>query len=451
MTGAAAPSQPSLEDLVQRIAAGRRTYCLRGLAHIHRTLAENWRPLDPRDLVALLEEQGHPLPAVHNLAPIDFAVVTIELARAQAGIGRIAPPEGGTDREFLVWGTMARRALRRHLESRGGRYYDLQQVLLGHRPPSYRGVAAGGASGRSPWTPEEAALAVTGAHNAGWTAGLALRHEEALLEAAYAEPKELDNAGRSLGRLLDHSRFVPVGTELLAISVVPALWAFDVAGALTRDPRMVSFALFAFSVAGGRQLEALDRGSLGQRWDLESLQVAMLDAYGPSRDFSVQINPPLREALEREAQTAGVDHTTLLQRECLVAAFLALLAQLGPLGELPGDFGGFQPLRDDWLRRLRREVEHDLVTRRKADVGAVELPEALPDSAGSGPLRRVEAREDLRAWIREAKLSPLERQVLQLEFEKDLNTAEAARQLGRSEGAVRVHRSGALKKLRALM
>lgn len=384
MTGAAAPSQPSLGDLVQRIAAAPPTYALRRLAQLYRSIAAAGPPPAPGELVALCEQLGHPLPAVRHLVPMDFAVVGIELARAQAGIGRIAPPEGGTDPEFRAWGTMARRALRRHLESRGGRHYDLQRVLLGHRPSPYRGV-------------------------------------------------------------------VPVGAELLAISVVPALWAFDVAGALARDQRMVSFALFAVSVAGGRQQEALDRGSLGQRWDLESLQVAVLDAYGPSRDFSVQINPRLREALAREAQTADVDHTTLLKTECLVAAFLALLAQLGPLGELPGDFGGFQPLREDWLRLLRREVEHDLVTRRKADVGAVELPEPLPDPAGSDPLRQVEAREDLRAWIREAKLSPLQRQVLQLEFEKDLEPAEVARQLGRSEAAVRVHRSGALKKLRALM
>jgi DNA-binding CsgD family transcriptional regulator len=401
MTGAAAPSQPSLEELVQCIAAAPPTYALRRLAQLYRSIAAAGPLPSPGELVALWEQLGHPLPTVRNLVPMDFAVVGVELARAQAGIGRIAPPEGGTDFEFRAWGTMARRALRRHLESRGGRHYDLQQVLLGHRPPPYRGV-------------------------------------------------------------------VPAGAELLAISVMPALWAFDVAGALARDPRMVSFALFAVSVAGRRQQEALDRGSLGQRWDLESLQVAVLDAYGPSRDFSALKSPRLDEALEREAQMSNtrldealeredqttrppVSPATVLSEECRAAGYIGLATLLGPMGQLPSNFGGFRPLREDWRRRLRRKVEHDLVTRTRADVGAVELPEALPDPAGSDPLRQVEAREDLRAWIREAKLSPMERQVLQLEFEKDLTTAEMARQLGRSEAAVRLRRHRALAKLRPLM
>ena len=70
---------------------------------------------------------------------------------------------------------------------------------------------------RRPWRPEEAALAVAGAHNAAWTGALFIRHEQELLEPAYADPKELAPASESLARLLDHSPLEPGGAGPLGI------------------------------------------------------------------------------------------------------------------------------------------------------------------------------------------------------------------------------------------
>ena len=70
---------------------------------------------------------------------------------------------------------------------------------------------------RVPWTPEEASLAVTGAHNAAWTGALVLRGEKELLEPAYADPKELQAASGNLARLLDHTPLQPAGAGPLGI------------------------------------------------------------------------------------------------------------------------------------------------------------------------------------------------------------------------------------------
>jgi hypothetical protein len=63
------------------------------------------------------------------------------------------------------------------------------------------------------WSPEEAALLFTGAHNAAWTPYHLLRKEQALVEARAAEPKELDAAAPALGRLLDRQPLVQPGGE----------------------------------------------------------------------------------------------------------------------------------------------------------------------------------------------------------------------------------------------
>ncbi len=73
---------------------------------------------------------------------------------------------------------------------------------------------------RRPWTPEEAALAATGAHNIGWSAGLFMRKElteRELLEKAYADPKELESAAPSIGRILDKTPLEPGGAGTLGL------------------------------------------------------------------------------------------------------------------------------------------------------------------------------------------------------------------------------------------
>jgi hypothetical protein len=73
---------------------------------------------------------------------------------------------------------------------------------------------------RRPWTPEEAALAATGAHNVAWTGAFFLRKEltqRELLEKAYADPKELDAAAPSIARILDHSPLEPGGAGTLGL------------------------------------------------------------------------------------------------------------------------------------------------------------------------------------------------------------------------------------------
>ena len=73
---------------------------------------------------------------------------------------------------------------------------------------------------RRPWTPEEAALAATGAHNVGWTGAFFVRKEitqRELLERAYADPKELDAAAPSIARILDRTPFEPGGSGTLGI------------------------------------------------------------------------------------------------------------------------------------------------------------------------------------------------------------------------------------------
>lgn len=379
MTAQGAPGQTALEALVRRIAAAPPTYCLSALANSYRSIAATWRPLDAGELVAMAERHGHPLPTVRELTPLDFARVEVELLRAQAGIGRLAPPAAATKAsefaELVSWGTMARHALRRHLEDRGGRHLDLEEILLGHGWSRYRGL-------------------------------------------------------------------VPPGAELLALRPGTALWAFDVAGALARQKSRVLEFLAIISMAAGRQLAAHGRGSPSQRWEVESLGAAALE---PARFFARGIDPLLWEALEREASDLGVAVGAVLSRECLIAGFLALTGLLGPTGELPRDFAGFDRLADDWRRRLRREVKHQLAPRRPL-AGAATLEEGTADPAAGKGFCEFEMREELHDWLR--SLSPRERDVCQLALEEDLSTTEIARRLRISEIAVRQHWFRGLGKLR---
>jgi len=73
---------------------------------------------------------------------------------------------------------------------------------------------------RRPWTPDEAALAATGSHNVGWSGAFFVRKEltkRELLEAAYADPKELDAAAPSIARVLDKTPLEPGGAGTLGL------------------------------------------------------------------------------------------------------------------------------------------------------------------------------------------------------------------------------------------
>jgi hypothetical protein len=73
---------------------------------------------------------------------------------------------------------------------------------------------------RRPWTPDEAALAAAGAHNVGWTGAFFVRKEltqREMLEAAYADPKELDAAAPSIARVLDKTPLEPGGSGTLGL------------------------------------------------------------------------------------------------------------------------------------------------------------------------------------------------------------------------------------------
>jgi hypothetical protein len=73
---------------------------------------------------------------------------------------------------------------------------------------------------RRPWTPDEAGLAAAGAHNVGWSGALFVRKElteRELLEAAYADPKELDAAAPSIARVLDKTPLQPGGSGTLGL------------------------------------------------------------------------------------------------------------------------------------------------------------------------------------------------------------------------------------------
>jgi hypothetical protein len=117
------------------------------------------------------------------------------------------------------------------------------------------GPDAAAAPERRPWTADEATLAVTGGHNAGWTAGLTLSHNlrRELLEAAYAKPQELATAGDALARLLDHTPLEPGGAGPLGIISDVLVSAQAVIGLEVRHQGLVREA--------ARRLE--DRGGSG--------------------------------------------------------------------------------------------------------------------------------------------------------------------------------------------
>ena len=222
-----------------------------------------------------------------------------------------------------------------------------------------------------------------------------------------------------------------------------ALWALDVANALMRDRSRVLFGLALVCQAARGDTDALSRGTPARSWDAEDLELSALAAYKPARELSQVVDPRLRPALRTEAARVGRPPEVVLEAEAMTAAVLALGSLVPLTMESPR---GLPQAHGTWRRRLRRELERQLVPRRASPT--VELAETLPDAAAERAFRRLEDRSELAGYLR--RLSPMERQVIRLEFEDRLRREEIAQRLGASAVAVGLRRHRALAKLRDL-
>lgn len=109
-----------------------------------------------------------------------------------------------------------------------------------------------------------------------------------------------------------------------------------------------------------------------------------------------------------------------------------------------------------WLFRIAHNLVVDYWKKRSRErttaVAPEEIDEAAPDAAAADPAALAELRFDLsRLSAACEKLTDGQREIISLRFAGGLSVAEAARVMGKSEGAVKVLQHAALVKLRRIL
>ena len=104
-----------------------------------------------------------------------------------------------------------------------------------------------------------------------------------------------------------------------------------------------------------------------------------------------------------------------------------------------------------WLYRIAHNQVVDYL-RKKSRRPTVPLDESLPVSGGDDPRQQAERKMEIERVIEATKgLTSAQQEVISLRFAGELSVAEAARVMGRSEGAVKALQHSAIVALRKTM